>query len=361
MVRVVDTEAGLERELEALSRAESIAVDTEFHPERSYLPRLFLVQVCGDGGEPVLIDPLALSLAPLGAVLTRARVVVHGGDWDLRLLAHHAGFVPTRVSDTQRVAAFAGLGWPRRLQDLLLEVLGTELDKGSTLSDWSRRPLSAAQLAYAAADVRLLLELDRVLRERVASFGNAEWLARAEADHLDEVLRPVDPDRAWRRVPGAQLLDARSRTALQALAAWREKQARSADVPLNQVVPDAHLLDLARRRPGSLEEMRENRRFPSSVWKVHGAALLGCLQEDGRNPPAALPRGVRVELLRAAARAAASPRGMAGELLLSDCEMEYILAGSGSPSWRLQALGPDFTGFRQGRVLLNFDGDLVPG
>ncbi len=359
MVRVVDTAVGLERELEALSLAESIAVDTEFHPERSYLPRLFLVQLCAEGGEPVLIDPLALSLAPLGAVLSGARVVVHGGDWDLRLLAHHTGFVPTRVSDTQRVAAFAGLGWPRRLQDLLLEVLGVALDKGSTLSDWSRRPLSAAQLAYAAADVRLLLELDRVLRERVAGFGNAEWLAQAEADHLGEVLRPTDPDLAWRRVPGAQLLDDRSRTALQALAAWREKQARTADLPLNQVVPDAHLLDLARRRPSTLEEIRENRRFHSSVWKVHGAALLGCLQE-GRAAPAPLPRGGQVELLRAAARAAASPRGMAGEFLLSECEMEYIVSGSGSPSWRLQALGPDFTGFRQGRVLLNFDGDLVP-
>lgn len=361
MYRVVDTQAQLEGELEALEASGTIALDTEFHPERTYRPRLLLVQVCGAGMAPLLIDPQApLSLAPLGAVLGRVRLIVHGGDQDVRLLAHHAGLTLGAFSDTQRVAAFAGLGWPRRLQDLLSEVLGVEIDKGATLSDWSRRPLSPVQEAYAAADVRLLAELDAALRERVRALGNERWLAEAEAEHRAEVLLPVDPARAWRRIPGAHLLDETGRVALRAMAGWREQHAAEVDLPLNQVVSDSTLLDLARRRPGTVEEMRENRRLPSSVWKVHGVRLLALMAEKGGPAPAPLPRGVRVDLLRAAARAISGEIGIASDLLLSECEMDYVLGGSGGASWRKTALGIAFEEFVQGRRLLNFNGDLVP-
>lgn len=360
MHRVLDTQAHLDRELAALEAAGSVALDTEFHPERTYRPRLLLVQVCGAGMEPLLIDPLGpLSLAPLGAVLSRTRLIVHGGEQDVRLLAHHAGLVPAVLSDTQRVAAFAGLGWPRRLQDLLAEVLGVTIDKGATLSDWSRRPLSHTQEEYAAADVRLLADLDAALRERVRALGNERWLAESEAEYLEEVLRPIDHALAWRRVPGAHLLDAAGRLALQAMAAWREQHAAQVDLPLNQVASDSTLLDLARRRPATVDEMRENRRLPSSVWKAHGHRLLMLLADERGPAPAPLARGVKVDLLRAAARSISAEIGIAAELLLPECEIDYILSGSDRPSWRREALGSAFEEFVLGRRLLNFNGDLV--
>ena len=359
MYRVVATDVELDAAMPALELASTVALDTEFHPERTYRPRLLLVQLCVSGLPPLILDPLGgLTLRRLGPVLAQARLLVHGGVWDLRLLADHAGLVPRVVSDTQLVAAFAGLGWPRRLQDLLSIVLGAELDKGCTLSDWSRRPLSRAQLEYAAADVSLLAELDTALRKRVHALGNDAWLAAAEAEHVAEALAPVQPQRAWERVPGAHLLDDAARGTLRALAAWREDHACQHDVPLHQRVSDSALLDLARRRPRSADEMRENRRLPASVWKTHATPLLRMLAESAAPTPA-LPRGARADVLRAAARAAAASRGVSGDLLLRDCEIDYILTGSAGPSWRLAALGPEFLGFLDGNRVLDCHGALV--
>ena len=115
MYRVVATDVELDAAMPALELASTVALDTEFHPERTYRPRLLLVQLCVSGLPPLILDPLGgLTLRRLGPVLAQARLVVHGGVWDLRLLADHAGLVPRVVSDTQLVAAFAGLGWPRR-------------------------------------------------------------------------------------------------------------------------------------------------------------------------------------------------------------------------------------------------------
>jgi ribonuclease D len=360
MYRVVATDEQLQGVLPMFAAEPEVAVDTEFHPERSYRPRLMLIQVAVAGAAPLLIDPLgSIDLRPLGAALSAARLVVHGGSWDMVLLHQHCGLIPSRVSDTQLVAAFAGLGWPRRLQDLLDLVLGVHLSKGSTLSDWSRRPLSEAQAAYAAEDVALLGELDAALRDRVSELGNQEWLAAAEAELLPAYLNPVDPAAAWRRVPGAHLLDEAARRALCALATWRERKALETDQPLNHVVSDAILLDLARRRPATIDEIRENRRLPSSVWRGHGAAIVELVGDESLPIPAPLPRGVRVDIVRAAARSAAASKGMSGDLLLTDCEVEYILAESNSGSWRRAALGIEFVQFLEGRRFLDSHGRLV--
>jgi ribonuclease D len=354
---LVESNAHLDRVLPALETADEIALDTEFHPERSYRPRLMLLQLCVSGGEPVVVDVLgSVSLPRLALALERARVVVHGGAADLQLVREHVGIRPTRLADTQLVAAFAGLGWPRRLQELVDGVLGVHLSKGSTLSDWSRRPLTAEQLAYAVSDVTLLAMLEARLRERVRALGNEGWLAEAEAEQLATAGDPPDPQQAWRRVPGAHLLDAPGRRALHALARWREERASARDLPVKHVVSDAVLLDLARRRPGSVAEMRENRRMPSAVWKVDGPELVALLEDEAPAPPRALPRGLRVDAIRLAARAAAAARGLDGDLLMPDSEVEYILDGSSTPRWRRSALGLEFEEFLSGRRFLDASG-----
>lgn len=358
---LIRTTAELLGHLPALAAAPSIALDTEFHPEKYYTPRLMLVQLLPAGGEALLIDALAeVDLRPLGPILSATTLLVHGGAADLSLLHLHAGAAPARVIDTQLAAAFCGFGWPRRLQDLMRLALGRTLTKQETLSDWSRRPLTPDQLRYAADDVEGLHELVATLLARITALGNLQWFELAQAEAVAASLVPPPPGDAWRRVPGAHLLSDPERAALQALAAWRQERAIAADIPLNHVVADAVIFDLARRRPTNVQELRENRRMPSNVWKQSGDAVLAALRAAERAaPPAPLPRGPRCEALRLGARIVAAASGMEGDLLLPDCELDYILGETSAGTWRRQALGLEFEKFVTGKSLIASTGGLV--
>ena len=262
-----------------------VAVDTEFHSEHRYLPKLLLVQLRGADGEARVIDPKAHEdLAPLGRALSGMPLLVHAGSNDLPLLAATTGLVPGTVLDPQILASFAGFGFPRSLGDLCREVLGVELPGGQALTDWNRRPLEPGQLEYAAADVLHLHALVDALTERVP----ADLLALALtacAEARDAALTPVDPQTAWKRIAAARVLDATGRDILQRLAAWRELAARAANQPHWQVASDAILLDLARRRPTSTEQMRANRKFPKRLLKkpdeVLACVAAGQARDDG--------------------------------------------------------------------------------
>lgn len=360
-VQLIQSDAELDRLCRALGAAERVSADTEFHPERAYHPRLMLLQFGVEGQEPFVVDALAgLDLRRLGPPLSRVPLIVHGGQADLAILARHCEAAPRAVLDTQIMAGFAGMGWPRRLQDVLEPGCGVRLEKTETLSDWSRRPLDPAQLRYAADDVRWLPALADALAARIEALGNSVWADLAQEDARTAALAPPDDSAAWRRVPGAHLLGDVERSALAALAAWREGVARRLDQQVGQLVADSILLDLARRRPTSVDRMRDNRRMPSQVYKQHGAAILAVLAAAATAaPPPPLPRGARADVVRAAARAAAGARGMAVELVLDECELHYTLMGSPPANWRRPALGSDFEKFMLGSLSLWVDGRLA--
>jgi ribonuclease D len=262
-----------------------VAVDTEFHSEHRYLPKLLLVQLRGADGEVRVVDPKAhVDLEPLGRALSGIPLLVHAGGNDLPLLAATTGLKPGSVMDPQILAAFAGLGFPRALGDLCREVLGVELPGGQALTDWNRRPLEPQQVVYAAADVLHLHALVEALTERIPADRRGLALA-ACAEARDAALTPVDPQQAWKRIAAARVLDATGRDILQRLAAWRELQARTANQPHWQVASDAILLDLARRRPTSAEQMGANRKFPKRLLKKPDAVLAcvaaGQERDDG--------------------------------------------------------------------------------
>ena len=359
----IRTTAELEARIPTIAASPSVALDTEFHPEKAYTPRLMLLQLRPARGDSLLIDPLdGVDLGLLSTALAGATLLIHGGTTDLSLLALHTGLHARRVVDSQLAAAFCGLGWPRRLQDLALTVLGRTLTKQCTVSDWSHRPLSQDQLRYAADDVELLHELTHALLARVTALGNLAWFEAAQAEAAAAALVPTDPERAWRRVPGAHLLNDAERAALQALAAWRERRARDADQPPHQILVDAMMFDIARRRPTSIDSLRENRRMHAGVWKFHGEEILERLRTaEGADPPAALRRGARVDALRLAARIAAAARGMEGDLLLTDDELLATEDPDRAPSWRREALGPEFDQFVEGSTLIDAQGRLVRG
>lgn len=346
------------RDLESCSR---ISVDTEFHPEKAYFPKIMLLQLRADEGEVLLVDPLGpVDMTKLGPALSTRTLLMHGGAADLQLLRRHCVATPARVIDTQILAAFAGLGWPRRLQDIVAAVLGREIDKQATLSDWSRRPLSEDQLRYASDDVLLLDALAQGLEARVAAFGNAAFAQAALSESLTIALAPPDDADLWRRIPGAHLLGAPERAALCELAAWREAKARALDNAPGHVVADAMLFDLARRRPDTLDGFRENRRMPSQVWRQHGQELLAVLARATTTAaPRAPRRGADADAVRLAARISGEAAGVAAEYVCRECEVDHILDGSAAVGWRVAALGGPFQDFLVGNKVIARGGRLV--
>jgi ribonuclease D len=357
---LIRTSAALQPVLDAIAGARRVAVDTEFHAERHYHPRLMLIQLRADLGPAMLVDPLGdIDLAPLGKALSEVPLLLHGGVMDLQILHRETGMQPKSVYDTQIAAGCAGDGFPIRLQELVRRHLDLHLPKAATLSDWSQRPLSADQLSYAADDVLLLEPLADALDAKLAALGNIEIAAACTAEHVARALLPEDLSQAWRTVPGAHLLDDTERAVLQALAAWRDGTAQERDVTRSNVVSDSMLLDLARRQPASFEALRANRRMPSQVWKREGAAVLACIAA-GRTatpPPGPVSRGrLWRELVGVAARTAEAERGVAPELVLTDATLDRLAAGLPIESWRGSALGPEFAAFLDGRKAI-----VLPG
>lgn len=340
--------------LSRLASAREVSLDTEFHSERHYHPRLMLLQLKVDDDAPVLVDALGTVDFPrLCAALAPVRLLVHGGQMDIQILHRLGGLRPREVFDTQVAAGCAGAGYPIRLQELVRRFLEIHIPKTETLSDWSRRPLSAEQLRYAADDVVCLPGLVRAIERVLDTMGNRAIAEACTAELYARTLAPEDLASAWKTVPGAHLLDDAERAALRALAIWRDAQARDRDVPRSAVVSDGLLLDLARRQPRSIDGMRANRRFPSQVWKRDGEALLAVIEGARTSaPPARLHSRPRVwmDCVRAGARVVEASRGVSAELTIDDRQMERIAAGEPLNTWRADALGPEFQEFLAGRA-----------
>jgi ribonuclease D len=287
----IDTPAALEAFCASLKGAEWIALDTEFIREKTYYPRLCLVQV-GVPGSIACIDPLAIEdLGPLLAVLYDRAVlkVLHACSQDLEIFACLKGKVPGPVFDTQLAAPL--LGFPEQMGygNFVKEMLGVSLDKGQARTDWSRRPLDHAQLYYAADDVRYLAEMYPRIRERLQTQGRLQWLD-AEFEPYERVERYLpDPANAWQRIKGLEKLRPKAQSIAQHLAEWRERTAQQKDLPRSWILKDDALIDIARLAPDSAEKLGKIRNLPPKTVQRYGATLIGLVQEAVQQPPQPLP------------------------------------------------------------------------
>lgn len=234
------------------------ALDTEFHGEKTYHPQLALVQIAYDSCI-ALIDPLAVDVEGLRPLLERdATLVAHAGDQDLAILQRRVGTGPGRYLDTQVAAGFCGLGVPS-LANLAERLVGVKLRKGDRLTDWTRRPLTADQRAYAADDVAHLLEIADALRDRLVAAGRLEWaLAECEERRQRDRARP-DIDTAWWRIKGARQLRGKARGVAQTVAAWRERRAEMLDIPARYVLSELAFAGIIARPPESVAQLGDIR------------------------------------------------------------------------------------------------------
>mgnify|MGYP002039704983 CR=1 FL=1 len=212
--------------IDALTGAELLYVDTEFHSEHRYHPRLYLLQVAADDGPVWLVDCADLEpLSALGPVMRSAPWVVHGGTHDIAILHRALGGVPDRVWDTQIMAGLVCTAFPGSFQSLVQDVLATHLDKGATLTNWKRRPLSEEQLQYARADVVWLRPLAARLFDQLDTLSRRDIAGAACDAAREQALEGPEPDEAWRRLHAARSLDPERASILRELAAWRERTA----------------------------------------------------------------------------------------------------------------------------------------
>ena len=256
-----------------------LALDTEFMRERTFHPRLCLVQL-EVAGRVLLVDPLAIPGLPalVSPLVDPRRVkVLHAARQDLEALLPVTGRPLAPVFDTQLAAGL--LGFPAQIGygELVRRLLGIELHKGHTRTDWTRRPLSREQLIYAAEDVAHLPALAELLEERLTAAGRRGWLDEDAAALVDPALYRTDPEQAWRRLRGLERLDPQGRAIARALAGWRERRALARDLPRGWILADAALLELARLRPRTRSQLADLEALPRGTVEKQGDALLAAI------------------------------------------------------------------------------------
>lgn len=285
---MIQSAEALARVIESARTHDAVAVDTEFVWERTYYPQLCLVQLAFPDGAVHLVDTLAVDdLSALGLLLADASVtkILHDAEQDLTILRRATGSAPLNVFDTQRAGGFVGLTSTLSLQNLLREVLGVQLAKTETRTDWSRRPLSDSQLEYAEDDVRHLVPLLRELRRRAEAAGRLAWLEEEMAAYDDPTRYDErDPREDPPRVSGTGRMTGRERTVLGALVAWREEEARRVDRPRRRVLDDKTIVDLARRPPAPDDRLESHRALTERQASRYGTGLRAALAEGAAAP-----------------------------------------------------------------------------
>ncbi len=369
MPELITEPTALSEAVVAASGEARYAIDTEFHRERTYFPQVALVQLAW-ADETVLIDPLATDLAPLAELLDGpGQCIFHAGTQDLEVLDLACGTVPKNIFDTQIAAGFLGIS-SGSLASLLDRYMNIALAKGDRLTDWLQRPLTDAQLKYAAADVDNLLELTDILSAELVTLGRLDWALDESLLLLDRPRTGRVPEEAVKRIKEARSLKGNAFKVATAVAAWRERRAAQMDMPVRQVLPDLAVVGVAQRLPKNAEEMVSIRSLERRHLR-NGAdlELLGAIQTGLKAPdlekpltkPKDLPQELRpvVSLVTAWISQLARDNKLDPALLATRSDIEALLAQRECrllTGWRNQLVGKPIAQLAGGDAALAFDG-----
>ncbi len=377
-VEWVSTAAQFDRVCERLASVPAYAMDTEFHRERTYFPQVALMQLAFDG-TVALVDTLDIDIAPLKPVLESGGVaVLHAAEQDLEILQTACGVLPHNLFDTQIAAGFLGYS-STGLSALLSRELDVTLPKGDRLTNWTKRPLTDAQMDYAAADVDHLLELRERLVAQLEKVGRADWADSECRELVDRVRHRGDvetsAETAWWRLKESRRLKGSSRGVAQAVAAWRERQAMERDVPVRFVLSDMAVTALAYRPPRRVTDLRDVRGLDPRFHRQPAAGELLAVVEAGRElkPPALRvpPSDVADPSLRATVTLVAAWISQRAKTLRLDpgvvasrADIEALLTGRETgrlaSGWRRDLVGEPVLQLVQGKASVALDdGSLV--
>ncbi len=355
-----------------------VTVDTEFMRERTYWPELCVVQLASES-EVAVVDALApgLDLAPLGALLadTAVEKVFHAARQDIEIFVLRFGDVPRPLFDTQVAAMVAGFGDQVGYDSLVSALTGGHIDKAHRFSDWSARPLSPAQINYAAADVTHLRRVYERLLARLEKDGRLEWVAEEMALLADPATYRPDPEVLWERLR-PRTSNRRMLGVLRAITAWREREAQRANIPRSRMLKDETLLELSATAPETPDQLARARGITRGFAEGRiGASLLAAVAEARALPEDALPSapstrdGQRpspalVSLLKVLLAAKCEQHHVAPKLVASSDDIDR-LASEDAPDvpvlhgWRHEVFGADAQALKQGRIALGVEGKRI--
>ena len=367
---ITDTES-LEKLCERLAKSDFVAVDTEFMRENTYWPDLCLFQVASRE-EAAAIDPKAegIDLAPLLELLVNNDEVLkvfHAGGQDIEIVVNLTGRTPYPMFDTQIAAMALGLGEQVGYSNLVESLLGRNLDKGARFTDWARRPLDKRQIDYAIGDVTHLAELFPKMLERLMKTGRGAWLDQEMERISDPANYLNDPALAWKKVK-VQSRKAEVLGRLKALAAWREVEARSKNLPRGRIMKDETLADIAMHPPVDQDALGRVRGL-SAAWRTNdiGGRMMEALVHAAPLPAAEMParderapglgrEGALVaDLLKLLLKIRARESNVAPRLVARSEELEMLAAGrreglSILEGWRYEEFGRDALDLVEGRL-----------
>lgn len=353
-----------------------LVVDTEFIRERTYYPRLCLIQI-GNSEQLACVDPLALDdLTPLLELLYNPNIVkvFHSAGQDLEIFYHLRGELPAPIFDTQPAAALLGHGEQIGYANLAKALLNHNLDKSQTRTDWSKRPLSSRQIDYALDDIRYLRSLYEMLRGELTDRGRLAWLD----DDLARLTNPntyrVDQDNAWQRIKGSNRLKGVRLNVLKHLARWREQRAIRTDKPRKWVLSDNVLLDLATQLPDSLDKLKNVRSLDSQTAGAQGDTLLELIATARNEPEALWPQfrippkptaaeEAKADLIMSLLHRQAALHDLSPGLLATRGDIQLLVRGKRDipllAGWRRELAGEMALDILEGRKVLACEGDEV--
>ena len=368
---LITTTAALAQACARLSAHPFVTVDTEFMRETTYYPKLCLIQMAGPD-EGVLIDPLAenLDLKPFFALMADERVtkVFHSARQDLEIIWNLGGLIPRPLFDTQVAAMVCGYGDSVSYEQLVNDHAKARVDKSSRFTDWSRRPLSDAQLTYALSDVTHLVKVYEALSAELEQTDRSEWLGEEMSVLTSPETYRADPANAWQRLAG-RMRKAREVAVLMELAAWREREAQSRDVPRGRVLKDEAVIDVAVSAPRTAEALGRLRTIPNGFERSRAAGDILEAVERGlaRDPKTVLlpqrsrhrpNNGAIVELLKVLLKAVAEQERVAPKIIATTDDLEAIAENDDAnvaplKGWRRRLFGEKALALKSGRLGLS--------
>lgn len=354
-----------------------VTVDTEFLRETTFWPRLCVVQIASEE-EAVAVDAMAegLDLAPFFDLMADSRLtkVFHAARQDLEIIWNLARLIPAPLFDTQVAAMVCGFGDQISYGDLVKTVTKVALDKSSRFTDWSRRPLLPAQAEYAIADVTYLRDIYKFLRAKLDETGRIGWLDDEMALLTSPSIYEQHPENAWERFRN-RVRKPRDLAVLMEIAAWRESEAQTRDVPRSRVLKDDIMIELVFAAPKTPEALGNLRAFPRGMERSRaGADILAAIERGLARDPKTLPKldrerrngsnGATVELLRVLLRHVSESHGVAAKMIASVEDLEAIAADDHAEvaaltGWRRDLFGAHALELKHGRLALTVEGGKV--
>ncbi|KQW30952.1 ribonuclease D [Rhizobium sp. Root274] len=337
---MIDTTAALEEACRLLAQSDFITIDTEFLRETTFWPELCLIQMASPDHE-YIVDPMAkgLDLAPFFELMANTAVVkvFHAARQDIEIIFHLGNLIPHPIFDTQVAAMVCGFGDSVSYDQLVQKVKNVHIDKTSRFTDWSRRPLSEKQLDYALADVTHLRDVYLKLKSQLEAEGRAEWLTEEMAILESRDTYDLHPDQAWQRLK-MRLRKPTELAVMQYVTAWREREARSRNVPRSRVLKDDAIYEIAQQQPKDVEALGRLRTIPKG-WErsTSGAAIIEQVNIALALPKSEMPHLQRhthapegtqsaVELLKVLLRLTSEKHGVASKVIANSDDLEKIAA-----------------------------------